>query len=46
MKNEDRDASIDNLYQNYKNVEFLVLEEVGKEIDSKIAKPILEDLLR
>ena len=46
MKNGDRDASIDNLYQNYKNVEFLVLEEVGKEIDSKIAKPILEDLLR
>lgn len=30
----------------YKGVDFLVLEEVGKEIDSKIAKPILEDLLR
>ena len=30
----------------YKGVDFLVLEEIGKEIDSKIAKPILEDLLR
>lgn len=34
------------LYDRYKGVEFLVLEEIGKEIDSKIAKPILEDLLR
>lgn len=29
-----------------KNVEFLVLEEIGKEIDSKVTAPILEDLLR
>lgn len=34
------------LFEKYKGVEFLVLEEIGKEIDSKIAKPILEDLLR
>lgn len=36
----------DILYNNYKAVEFLVLEEVGKEIDSKVSAPILEDLLR
>ena len=30
----------------YKEVEFLVLEEVGKEIDNKISSPILEELLR
>ena len=29
-----------------KAVDFLVLEEVGKEVDSKIALPILEELLR
>lgn len=29
-----------------KSCTFLVLEEIGKEVDSKIAKPILEDLLR
>ena len=34
------------LLEKYKGVEFLVLEEIGKEIDSKISKPILEDLLR
>lgn len=32
--------------ETYRSAEFLVLEEIGKEIDSKIAKPILEDLLR
>lgn len=42
----DRDENEDDLNSNYKGVEFLVLEEVGKEIDSKIALPILEDLLR
>lgn len=35
-----------NFYTQYKAVEFLVLEEVGKEVDSKISAPILEDLLR
>lgn len=33
-------------YNNYKAVEFLILEEVGKEIDSKVSAPILEDCLR
>lgn len=33
-------------YEWFKSCDFLVLEELGKEIDSKIAKPILEDLLR
>lgn len=36
----------ESLYDTYKGIEVLVLEEVGKEIDSKIASPILEDLLR
>lgn len=43
---EEREALEDSLYNNYKAVEFLVLEEVGKEVDSKISAPILEDLLR
>lgn len=46
-KNSDeRDMFEDELYTYYKSSEFLVLEEVGKEIDSKVAAPILEDLLR
>ena len=46
-KNSDeRDMFEDELYTYYKSAEFLVLEEVGKEIDSKVAAPILEDLLR
>ena len=43
---DDREVIEANLLDKYKGVEFLVLEEIGKEIDSKIAKPILEDLLR
>lgn len=42
----ERDVLEQDLLDKYKGVEFLVLEEIGKEIDSKIAKPILEDLLR
>lgn len=34
------------LYHNYKAVEFLCLEEIGKEVDSKVSSIILEDLLR
>lgn len=46
-KNSDeRDLLEDELYTYYKSAEFLVLEEVGKEIDSKVAAPIFEDLLR
>jgi DNA replication protein DnaC len=43
---EDKEQLEDSLYNNYKAVEFLVLEEVGKEVDSKVSAPILEDLLR
>lgn len=43
---DEKSQNEDVLYTYYKGVEFLVLEEVGKEIDSKIAAPILEDLLR
>lgn len=43
---EEKDSFEDELYTYYKSVEFLVLEEIGKEIDSKVAAPILEDLLR
>lgn len=43
---QEKDVLETDLYEKYKAVEFLVLEEIGKEIDSKIAKPILEDLLR
>ena len=45
-KKSERDVIEQDLLDKYKGVEFLVLEEIGKEIDSKIAKPILEDLLR
>ena len=43
---EEREMAENNLYNSYKAVEFLVLEEVGKEMDSKASAPILEDLLR
>ena len=45
-KKSERDVIEQDILDKYKGVEFLVLEEIGKEIDSKIAKPILEDLLR
>lgn len=43
---DQRDELEATLYTEYKGVEVLALEEIGKEIDSKIAAPILEDLLR
>lgn len=43
---DEKETCEDELYTYYKGVEFLVLEEVGKEIDSKVAAPIFEDLLR
>ena len=43
---EQREELESELYTEYKAVEFLILEEIGKEIDSKIASPVLEDLLR
>ena len=42
---EEKESAEDDLYNNYKAVEFLVLEEVGKEVDSKASAPILEDLV-
>ena len=33
-------------YHNFKSVEFLVIEEIGKELDTKLAPTVLEDLLR
>jgi len=43
---DEKELREQNFYTYFKAVEFLCLEEVGKEIDSKIAIPILEDLLR
>lgn len=43
---DEKDELEQELFEVYKSTEVLVLEEIGKEIDSKIAKPILEDLLR
>lgn len=42
----EKDELAHELYMSAKGVEYLVLEEVGKEIDSKVAVPILEELLR
>lgn len=42
----EKDTLEVDFYEKYKGVEFLVLEEVGKEIDTKVSAPILEDLLR
>lgn len=43
---EERDYLEQEFYNSYKAIEFLVLEEIGKEIDSKVSTPILEDCLR
>lgn len=43
---DEKEAAEDELYTGYKAIEVLVLEEVGKEVDSKASAPILEDLLR
>ena len=45
-RGDEKDMIESDFYARYKAVEFLLIEEIGKEIDSKIAKPILEDLLR
>ena len=45
-RGDEKDTMESDFYTRYKAVEFLVLEEIGKEINSSIAKPILEDLLR
>lgn len=43
---EEKEYLEEEFYNSFKAVEFLVLEEIGKEIDSKVATPILEDCLR
>jgi DNA replication protein DnaC len=43
---EEKEHLEELFYGSCKSVEFLVIEEVGKEIDTKVATPILEDLLR
>ena len=43
---DEKDLLEQEFYNSYKAVEFLVLEEIGKEIDSKVSAPILEDCLR
>lgn len=43
---EEKELLEQDFYTYLKGVEFLNLEEVGKEIDSKVAAPILEDCLR
>jgi DNA replication protein DnaC len=45
-KGAERELIEGDFYSSYKAVEFLVIEEIGKEIDTKITSPILEDLLR
>lgn len=46
-KGEEKDAREENLFTNIKGVEFLVLEELGKEIQTSLdTNAILEDLLR
>lgn len=43
---DEREELESNLYTEFTSVEFLCIEEIGKEIDSKITAPILEHLLR
>lgn len=42
----DKTGEVDTFWMTCRDSQYLVLEEIGKEIDSKITKPILEDLLR
>lgn len=47
IKNADDKEEAEGLfYHKYKSVEFLVLEEIGKELDTKLSPTVLEDLLR
>jgi DNA replication protein DnaC len=43
---QDLTSAQEDFEQKFMAVEFLVLEEIGKEIDTSISAPILEDLLR
>lgn len=44
-KGVDKSEAEETLFK-FKDAEFLVLEEIGKEIDTSVVVPILEDLLR
>lgn len=47
IKNSDEKEQAEGMfYHKYKAVEFLVLEEIGKELDTKLSPTVLEDLLR
>ena len=47
IKNAEEKEEAEGLFfHKYKAVEFLVLEEIGKELDTKLAPTVLEDLLR
>lgn len=47
IKNADEKEQAEGMfYHKYKAVEFLVLEEIGKELDTKLSPTVLEDLLR
>ena len=43
---EEKEEAEAIFYHKFKSVEFLVLEEVGKELDTKLSPTVLEDLLR
>lgn len=43
---EEKEEETGLFYHNYKAVEFLALEELGKELDTKLSSTVLEDLLR
>lgn len=43
---EEKEEETGLFYHNYKAVEFLVIEEIGKELDTKLSPTVLEDLLR
>lgn len=43
---EEKEQAEGMFYSKYKAVEFLVLEEIGKELDTKLSPTVLEDLLR
>ena len=46
-KNREEKEELEGLfYHNYKAVEFLALEEIGKELDTQLSITVLEDLLR
>lgn len=46
-KNREEREELEGLfYHNFKGVEFLALEEIGKELDTQLSVTVLEDLLR